>query len=239
MSTTSSPTSSRRSHKSRRGWALAVWLALAALLVLGAFASRSAAEEIPEDTLYDPSLAIGGTIFYGLMVGISLVFAYLVYPRPRRALGFNRPRARWFWSALGLVVLTVIVSVGLEPVLHAGEEQGFAPDEWEPERAATFVANAVVTSALGPFAEELFFRGLGVRVLGTLGAVAAIVVSAVVFGLVHGLLVALPTLVVFGLGLAWLRIRSGSLWPSVFAHALFNSLGILFLILSWTIETPS
>jgi membrane protease YdiL (CAAX protease family) len=236
MPTTSSPISSRRSRGSRRGWALALWLGLASLLALLAFTGRG--EDTPEDVLFDPDLAVGGVVFYGVLVGITIAIAF-VYRRPRRALGFARFDARWLWAALGLVVFTVVLSVALEPILHAGEEQGFASDEWKPERAGVFVANAIITAALGPFAEELFFRGLGVRVLATFGVAPAVLVSALLFGLVHGLLVALPTLVVFGLGLAWLRIRSRSLWPAIIAHAGYNGTGLLLLVLSWAVDVPA
>ena len=46
------------------------------------------------------------------------------------------------------------------------------------------------------------------------------------FGFAHGLLVALPPLIVFGLGLAWVRVRSDSVWPGFIAHAAYNAIGI-------------
>jgi membrane protease YdiL (CAAX protease family) len=239
MPRTSSPTSSRRSRRSRRrGLALALWLGLATLLVLSAFSTRTGGDQ-PEDALYDPDLALGGTIFYGLAIGLAFGIVSLAFPRPRRALGLTRFEPRFLWWSLGLIVATIVLAVTLEPLLHAGEEQGFAPEEWQPEHAEVFVANALVTSLVGPFAEELFFRGLGVRVLAAFGTWAAIAVSAVVFGLVHGLLVALPTLVLFGAGLAWLRFRSRSLWPCIAAHVGYNGLGIVLLILSWAAGTPT
>ena len=89
---------------------------------------------------------------------------------------------------------------------------------------------------LGPFAEELFFRGLGVRVLMLYGGLVAILVTGVIFGLVHGMLGALPPLVLFGIGLAWVRLRSASVWPAFIGHAAYNGLGVLVLVISWTVE---
>lgn len=242
MPGTSSPISSRRSRRSRgtrrRGVALALWLGLSSLLVLSAFSTQTGGNQ-PDDALYDPDLAVGGAIFYGLAGALALGIVSLAFPRPRRALGLTRFEPRFLWWSLGLVIGTIVLAVTLEPLLHAGERQGFAPEEWQPEHAEVFVANALVTSLVAPFAEELFFRGLGVRVLAAFGAPTAIAVSALIFGLVHGLLVALPTLVLFGVGLAWLRFRTRSLWPSVAAHVGYNSLGILLLILSWAAGTPT
>ena len=86
---------------------------------------------------------------------------------------------------------------------------------------------------LGPFAEELFFRGLGVRVLMLYGGLVSILVTGAMFGLVHGILGALPPLVLFGIGLAWVRLRSASVWPAYIGHALYNGIGVLCLAISW------
>ena len=85
---------------------------------------------------------------------------------------------------------------------------------------------AIGLALLSGFAEELFFRGLGVTVLSTFGPVVAIAGTAIVFGLAHGILVALPPLVVFAVGLAWIRLRAGSLWPCIIAHSAYNAIGL-------------
>ena len=168
------------------------------------------------------------------MIGVSFLIG-LAYPRTLDALGFRRFRLRWLWIALGVVVLTTIVAVAVEPFLHGGEDQGLAADRWEPEHAGVFAANVAVLVLLGPFAEELFFRGLGVRVLMLYGGLVSILVTGVMFGLVHGILGALPPLVLFGIGLAWVRLRSASVWPVFIGHAAYNGLGVLVLVISWAV----
>jgi membrane protease YdiL (CAAX protease family) len=235
MPTTSSPTSSRPS-RARKSVALVLWLALSALLVFTAFAADTDGTD-SEDLLYDIDLALNGAVLYGLMIAVTLAIAR-AFPRPLDAVGFRRFRRRWIWISLGVVVATLIVARIAEPFLHGGEEQGLAPDRWQPEHATAFVLNSAVVILLGPFAEELFFRGLGVKALMVFGGIAAILVSGVVFGLVHGILGALPPLVFFGVGLAWVRLRSGSVWPSYIAHAAYNGLGILLLVVAWATDTP-
>jgi hypothetical protein len=236
MQTTSSPTSIRRSRR-RNPVPLAIWLTISAGLIALAFWAQSE-DGTTEDALYDVDLAVNGLFFYGIVIGASFLIA-LAYDRPLRALGFRRFRLRWLWIALGIVVLTIVVALGLEPVLHGGEQQGLAPDEWQPEHATAFALNTAVVVLLAPFAEELFFRGLGVRALAVLGGLAAILVSGIVFGLVHGILGALPPLALFGVGLAWVRLRSASVWPSFIAHAAYNGLGILVLLIVWATDAPA
>jgi uncharacterized protein len=234
MQTTSSPTSTRHSRR-RNPVPLAIWLTISAGLIALAFWAQTE-EATTEDALYDVDLAVNGLFFYGIVIAASLLLA-LAYRRPLRALGFRRFRLRWLWISFGIVVLTVIVALALEPVLHGGEQQGLAPDEWQPEHAAAFALNSAVVVLLAPFAEELFFRGLGVRVLAVFGGLAAVLVSGLVFGLVHGILGALPPLALFGVGLAWVRLRSASVWPSFIAHATYNGLGILVLVIFWAADT--
>ena len=125
----------------------------------------------------------------------------------------------------------LILSVLLEPLLHGGREQGLSPDEWQPEHARAFLLNGVLVSTVVPFAEELFFRGLGVRALQFFGGMSAVVITGLVFGFSHGVLGALPPLVLFGIALGWVRLRSGSVWPGVLAHGFFNAVGILVVYL--------
>jgi membrane protease YdiL (CAAX protease family) len=105
------------------------------------------------------------------------------------------------------------------------------PEEWRPEEAAPFAANLAVTVLFVPVVEELLFRGAGYSLLfARYGKGVALVGTAVLFGLVHGLVFALPLLVAFGLGLAWLRNRTDSVYPGMVLHGLFNGLAIVVAV---------
>ena len=90
---------------------------------------------------------------------------------------------------------------------------------------------AVVIGA--PVAEELFFRGLALRAFEKrAGPIAAVVGSTVLFTLPHfigsgldGTLVLFASIGVVGAVLGTVTVVVGRLWPAVFAHMLFNSLG--------------
>lgn len=80
--------------------------------------------------------------------------------------------------------------------------------------------------------EELVFRGYGLRLLHSMGLVGItlLVVSALVFGLVHiyqGVLGVIMT-AVMGAFLAIIYIKTGSLWWAIIAHAILD-LRILLL----------
>ncbi len=83
---------------------------------------------------------------------------------------------------------------------------------------------------LAPFAEEVLFRGVlfeGLcRELGTAGAATA---SALLFAACHAIPEQVPGLFVLGMFLQFLRLRTGSLWPSIWVHAGFNACGLAAL----------
>ena len=82
-----------------------------------------------------------------------------------------------------------------------------------------------------PVVEELFFRGLLLRSLaGRIGTPGAVVVSAVLFGLAHYEPVQLPVLVILGLALGALAVRTGRLGPGICAHAAFNAVAVYSLV---------
>ena len=229
MQTTSSPTSATPSSDYKAvpffGWSL-----LAVLFIAGSFLSREISTEDTKNIFYDYDFAVTTIVWYAALVGLTFALA-IPYPRTPRALGLNPFRWRWVGIAFVFIIGVLILSVLLEPLLHGGREQGLSPDEWQPEHAKAFLLNGVLVSTVVPFAEELFFRGLGVRALQFFGGMSAVVITGLVFGSSHGVLGALPPLVLFGIALGWVRLRSGSVWPGVLAHGFFNAVGILVVYL--------
>jgi membrane protease YdiL (CAAX protease family) len=87
--------------------------------------------------------------------------------------------------------------------------------------------------SVGPLVEELLFRGVLLSALLQRWRTGwAVAISSLAFTLLHlpGLQYqwyALPALIGMALVLAWLRLRSGSIWPGVIAHSVNNLLGVL------------
>jgi membrane protease YdiL (CAAX protease family) len=89
---------------------------------------------------------------------------------------------------------------------------------------ALVLLGAAVAPAL---AEEIFFRGFLQRGLERrIGTWPGILVTATVFGILHGATRA-PSIAALGVLFGWIASRSGSVWPSVVAHALTNGIAIV------------
>lgn len=203
---------------------LIAWLGVVGALTALNYAARYAGDARPDrDLFYRWDTFVGALIQFLLMLGLVL---WIARRGPARQLLALRPPRSWARAAGMMLVVFVAVMVGgalLEPVLEPGEEQGLVPERWRPERAEEFAANFAATATLIPVVEELTFRGLGYSLLARYGRVVAIVGTGVIFGLAHGLVLALPILVGFGIGLAWLRSRSESVYPGMVLHGLFNA----------------
>src|SRR3954452_3421632 len=225
MDATSSPTSSTPSRWSRDNRALGLWLGVAALFTILSFAAQSSAPD-DDKLFFEYSLAIGGTIQAAIVAGIAFGGGAFYGDAPR-ALGIRRFPLRYGWYAFGAAVAAIVVSAILEPILHAGKDQGLVPEHWVPGGGPAFALNGVVTILIVPFSEELFFRGLGVRALAFAGPVVAIGGTALVFALAHGILAGLIPLGFFAVLLGLLRYRSESVWPGYIAHASYNAVGVI------------
>ena len=209
---------------------LAGWLTLVGTLALLNFSARllPAEDTDTNDLVYQWEFAILGAVQFAIMLGLLL---WIAAGGPARELLALRRPPSW-WRSLGLAVavfvVTLIVAAASEPLLRGGEEQGLTPEGWDSSRAAPFVANFIVIAALAPIVEELTFRGLGYSlVLPRLGRRWTIVAIGLIFGLVHGLVRGLPLLAAFGMGLAWMRARTDSVYPPMATHALFNAFALI------------
>jgi hypothetical protein len=165
-----------------------------------------------------------------------------------RPLAARRPPAGWLqwrWQPAGsalrgalghmLMVLPLVALTGWLVDRLVGDPGGSNPllelvlTARDPLALGCFALTAMV---LAPLFEETLFRGVLLPVLGNRwGGAAGVAASALVFGLAHLSLGELVPLVVLGLGLGWLRLRSGRLGPCVLMHGLWNGFTFANLLL--------
>ncbi|MGH2920605.1 MAG: lysostaphin resistance A-like protein, partial [Gaiellaceae bacterium] len=169
----------------------------------------------------------------GALLQVAVVFAIVMLialGRDKRQFFALRPPESWAQAAaisLGIVVVVVVVAQALSAYVDPEAEQGLTPTYWDGDRVPQFAAYAFAVVVAGPIVEELVFRGAGFTLLEPLGRWTAVVVVGIAFGLAHGLLEGLPIITAFGLGLAYLRSRTRSLYPCVILHSLFNATALI------------
>jgi len=102
-----------------------------------------------------------------------------------------------------------------------------------PNNIPALILYFIQLSVLAPLCEEFIFRGLILQNLRKYGNFFAILVSSVMFGIVHGNLSQTPFAFVVGVALAITVIETGSIWVSVLIHCLINSTSLIFDSISY------
>jgi membrane protease YdiL (CAAX protease family) len=174
-----------------------------------------------------------GLVMAPLIAVVNLAFlrvAYQVWLRPRRrpvreAIALVKSRfAPWIAVPVALAVGLTLDGISLlikEPVVPTSVASWFS----SPLGAAAMVACLIT---IVPLTEEAYFRGvLYAAVSRRAGVAAAIVVTSFLFAVVHFGTYGVHWVIAFqafviGLTLGILRLRAGSIWPCIVAHATFN-----------------
>lgn len=214
---------------------LGIWLGLIGLLIALNYAGRYLIEapeaEDTRDVLYEWSTFFAALFQFGFLLGVTLA---LTWGLPtRKVLALRRPRS---WpKSLGLALLVfvgVYIVAGVVGALGAdpGDEQGLTPEGWDSSRAAPFLANALLVAVFVPIVEELMFRGLGFSLLVPYGVAIAIVGTALLFALGHGVVFGVPIFLFMGLGLAFIRHRMDSVYPTILMHGCFNAIALVLAV---------
>lgn len=185
---------------------------------------------------FPAALAIAGspariTALFLVTAAVWIVPVYLVAIRRRGAraadLGFRRARLGLsvrligggfliFWG-LGALWLYIArhFSIPLQPDLS----------KYFPPGKEGLMLGLFLAAVVAPIAEETFFRGfLFAALRRDYPFWAAAACSALIFAAGHMVPGAIFPLYVLGFLLAWLRERTGSLWPSIAMHMLNNGL---------------
>ena len=130
-------------------------------------------------------------------------------------------------GATGLVMLSNIISSYISTFISLFGYELTSPDINMPDGIFGFTLSMVRISILTAIVEEYSLRG---HILGNLrkyGDAFAIIMSAAVFSLMHGNLVQVPYAMLSGMVLGFFTLKTKSVWPAIFAHAVCNGLSVV------------
>lgn len=186
----------------------------------------------------DDHLVAKGIAGYALSALIGLgAFTAAITLRIRNLAAFGVRRASWRWllAGAGFGVVAFILSAVASGIYSSlsGDTRNIQAGYQAAATggALTFVASLLLGAVATPIGEELAFRGVLTNALGRYGPWVAVLGSAVVFALAHGINQILPVALVNGIVTALLFRKTGSVWPGVFVHLVNNTLGTLASVL--------
>jgi uncharacterized protein len=222
---------------------LSLWLGAvgaSALLAAGAAAIRAGMSGDPmqralEDVLSRPAFLLASSLTFStwaVALVMLVVRAGREPPAVRLRLGpALRPRRVY----AGAIIATLGASQLLSSLLALTELDtsgtlGQAAEAVAALDTPAYLVAVVVLGLAAPFAEELFFRGfVQTRLTERWGPWRSVVVTALLFGLLHGDPVHAPAAFGVGLVLGWATEASGSLRPAIAAHMVNNLVWVISL----------
>ena len=165
-------------------------------------------------------------------------FAAAVLLRIRSLSAFGVRRVSWRWLLIGVGAGVVAFAVkGLVVIAFTAlTGNNSTPQTMYADGGSGGVLSLILATVfiglLVPLSEELFFRGVLTNALLRYGPFVGVVGSTLIFAIAHGINIVLPVAVLMGLIGAEMFRRSGSIWPGVIVHVVFNLPTVLMLVLA-------
>ncbi|HEY8347192.1 MAG TPA: type II CAAX endopeptidase family protein [Symbiobacteriaceae bacterium] len=170
----------------------------------------------------------------GLFLGLSAVFGLLLDQRPaREVFRLRRLTAQGLLKSvlLGVLAWALAQVLGLLMLALLDMLGGRMPPQYQELLEAPYPL-ALLAGALVPaICEEAAFRGYIQTSLRPLGPTGAVVLTGLLFGMMHLSLIRLLPLTVLGLLFAAAAERSGSLLPSMCMHFVNNGIALTLAFL--------
>lgn len=170
-----------------------------------------------------PSLLIGAILYFIVFIAYKLIRKH---PFDMKSIDYDK---LLYCLGVGLVLNVVIsliinlVALALpESVVNALNESTQLALEGFP-LWFTFIATGICV----PILEELVFRYGMCGILARKNATVGIIVSAVIFGLVHGNPLQIAYATVLGLIFGYVYLKHNNIWYSIMLHAAINSSSVL------------
>lgn len=187
-----------------------------------------------------------GPVVYGLaltaLAGVAplagFAAAFVLRIRSLGAFGVRRVSGRWLLIGAGAGVVAFVLKglaiVAWLQIAGAGNTNNVQGvyGEGGSGGVLSLVLATVFIGLLTPLGEELFFRGVVTNALLRYGPFVGVVGSTLIFALAHGINEVFPAAVVTGLIAAELFRRSGSVWPGVVVHVVYNLPTVPALVLA-------
>lgn len=173
-----------------------------------------------------------------LFIGVPFIISYYALrKRTAFALPYCRPHNK---RSFGLLIVMGIagsflanyVVVILAAILSAGGLEMVSPDYSSPETVLGNILYIIYISVVPAMTEEFAFRGVIMQPLRKYGDKFAIVMSALVFGLMHGNAVQAVFAFIVGIVIGYAVVVTGSMWTGIIIHFFNNFVSALLDVAS-------
>lgn len=220
------------------------WILAPILLLYFAFRppATAATPKVPSLSEAEALAAIvAQLVLYGwVYLALHIVVKVRHHERVLPALGW-RPSPFNPWAILGGGVALALSVSAIASLAQTPEVP--SPLAGLTGSPVTLILIGLIAATIAPFFEELLFRGfIQPLVSRTFGAVTGILLTALIFGSLHGPEYSWQwqyalAITFVGAVLGWVRYRFDSIIPSTLLHGAFNSVAVVALVISKFVPT--
>ena len=195
--------------------------------------------------LNNPLVQAGAEIILSM---IGFLVPFFVFRKPMRRvsgtlrdLPMDAPKNKGQFAlaipaGLGFCMLANQVTGYLTAFLEALGLELSAPQLPMPEGVLGVTASFFRIVAVAAVCEEVFFRGMILQNLRRYGEGFAILMSALVFGVMHCNLIQAPFALIVGVALGYFSLKTGTLWTGILIHACNNGISLVFSYLQGRVD---
>jgi len=188
---------------------------------------------LPYDIAYIISKLLYGIAYFSSFV-LPGIILYLIIERSQNNESLLSPTlpspiktAAYIFASMALILTAAVINANLVSVFNYSDYSAKYLWNNEPLQAYQVILSFITSALIPAFAEEFLFRGAILSALKPYGKAPAIIISAVLFGLMHQNVEQLLYATVAGLILAFIVYETGSVWCSVLVHFFTNFSDIL------------
>ncbi len=167
-----------------------------------------------------------------VMLGLPAMLYARTHATVRLAIRRRRlPLWAYLPLALAAVLAMLIAAYGSAAWVALLRELGIDPPPSSvpiPQSMTEALLSMVVVGMIPALCEEYLFRGVVLHSLEQIGTRRAIVLSGLLFSLLHGSIAGLPVHLMLGFLLGWLMVHYGTLTAPMVFHGVYNSAAMLF-----------
>jgi membrane protease YdiL (CAAX protease family) len=177
------------------------------------------------------------TIIYVIVLNIMILLAF--YVNKKRKLSFNFNFKLNHFNLLLFIFLLFTFQLGINlPAQKVFHSLIFS----EIIKTKSFYSFIYILGALsfGPILEEILFRGIILKgLLYSYSPWKAIILSSVIFGIIHGRPIVIPGAIFFGIFLGYVYYKTNSLGITILLHFLTNLFGLIGSYINYSFGSPN
>ena len=135
-----------------------------------------------------------------------------------------------FFGLMAGLAVCILANVVTSYIVYFLSMFGIQPPEmpeYIDKTGLALLLNVVIFAVFPAILEEMVFRGYVLRLLRPYGDGLALIISSLLFALMHGNILQIPFAMIVGLACGYLVIKTGRVWMSMALHFLNNLMATL------------